>query len=103
MVPLYHRQKSGSQQDYVAKQQEESGELWGKGARPNGLPCAKAYLGPLGDNVLGVEFTTEVPPEETNHPFEARWYSSTPGVETRYIDGTDYAVVPIRVTRNTQC
>lgn len=83
--------------------QEQSGELWGTGARPNGLPCAKAYLGPLPDGVAGVEFTTDVAPHPTNHPFEARWYGTTPGVETRYIDQTEYAVVPIRVTRNTQC
>lgn len=102
-MALYHRRKSSSQEDETARLQQASGELWGKGARPNGLPSAKAYLGPLPDGVLGVEFTTDAAPEPTGHPFEARWYTSTPGVETRYIDGTEYAVVPIRVTRNTQC
>lgn len=101
--PVYHRRKSSSQDDATAHLQTRSGELWGRAGRPTGLTCARAYKGPLPEGVAGIEFTSPVPPEPTGHPFEARWYLSTPGVQMRYIDGTEYAVVPIRVTRNTQC
>lgn len=100
---VYHRRKSSSQDDDTARLIETSGELWGKGAWPSGLPCAKAYLGPLPAGVAGIEFTSPIPPHPTGHPFEARWYVTTPGVGTRYVDGYEFAVVPVTVTRNTQC
>lgn len=100
---IYHRRQSSTQTPEDALRQVRSSELWGRGARPNGLPAAKAYLGPLEAGVRGIEFTTDVPPEPTNHPFQALWYATTPGTETRYDNGEDFVVVSIKVLRNTQC
>jgi hypothetical protein len=102
-IAIYYRRESSTQTPDDARRQVQSGELWGRGARPNGLPAVKAYLGGLPDNVRGLEFTTDIPPEPTNHPFQALWYATTLGTTTRYDNGSDFVVLSIKVLRNTQC
>lgn len=101
--PVYHRRESTTQTPEDAQRQVQSAEVWGLGARPNGLPAVKAYLGALPEGVRGIEFTTDIPPEPTNHPFQAMWYATTPGAQTRYDNDKDFVVLSVRVLRNTQC
>lgn len=68
----------------------------------------QAFDGPLPDGARGIEFTTDVVPKRQGHVTpgtraEVRWRSGQPGVETRDVGGTDFAVISCTVTKNTQC
>jgi hypothetical protein len=94
-VGPYHRQETNLQTPAVALLQVASREVWGRTPRLGGSePTVQAYRGPIGANVRGIEFTTEVIPYPDYSPIEARWYPSfTAGVELRDVNGVDYAVI----------
>ena len=94
----FHRLASPTQDLAVARAMEENGELWGRAPRGAATPQVQAYVGPLPENRIGVEFMTSVRPTPGTPPFEARW---RPGSEGVRVDG-EFARIAIRVTRNTQ-
>ena len=53
-----------------------SGVIWG-GPRGNyyagRFPVVKAWMGPLPDNMVGIEFYTDVPPDEHGIPDSPAW------------------------------
>jgi len=81
-----------------AKNQEESGELWGKAPQGGAFPAAQAYPGALPAKRRGIEFTTEVEPDAGKPPGQAFWTGPRPGVE---IAG-DFAKIKIKMSKNTQ-
>lgn len=99
----YHRIESPTQTSADAKQQQASGEIWGRAARTSIFPMVKAYRNGLPPNTRGIEFETTTPPTPgTGTPLEARWYPNTPGVIVRTVFGIDYAIIKATVTKNTQ-
>lgn len=107
---VYHRRESSTQDSFVARQQQQSGEIWGKAANFSTIPTVKAYRGSLPPYTRGIEFTTNVPPTlGAGSPFEAAWYPCLPGinpcsagVSVIHQGGIDFAVIPVTVTKNTQ-
>jgi hypothetical protein len=77
-----------------AREQERTGEIWGRTPK-NGLePTVQAYPYPLAKNQRGIEFTTETPPHPNGSPIEIRWYLyHTAGVQLRQKDGEDFACI----------
>ena|SRR5713101_3412449 len=99
----YHRLESPTQTSADAKRQTSSGELWGRPSSTSTIPAAKAYRNALPNPKRGIEFDTAiVPTKGSGTPYEARWYAGTAGVRQIQSGGIDYAVVSIRVTRNSQ-
>lgn len=100
---VYHRRESRTQTPDVAAEQERTGELWGTYNRDmmggrSPIPSVDAFVGPLTDGARGIEFVTDVPPDPVTPPWRARWTGPRDGVEIR----SDYAVISVRITRNTQ-
>ena len=90
----FHRLKTPTQTTADADQQQLSGEIMGKGARPSGLPSVKAYRNTIPAGARGVEFDTSVAPTAgSGTPYEARWYEGTLGVRSATIGGIDYAAI----------
>lgn len=106
----YYRLDSSTQTKVDAQKQQASGEMWGRPDRTSPFPTVKAYRGRLPPSALGIEFETAIAPTKgTGTPFEARWYPCLPalnpcsaGVIVRNVSGTDFAVITVRVTKNTQ-
>ncbi len=84
-------------------QGRESGEMRGR-ARDEwgGGLCVRAYyadgLGLPGGR-FGWEFHTLVSPDPQCLPWEPHWTPGRPGVTIRVIDGEDWAVIPVTVTK----
>jgi hypothetical protein len=97
-VAIYHRLESPTQTPEVAAKQEATGEVWGRAARGSDLAKVKAYAGPLPAGRRGVEFTTDMPPDEGCPPDLPTWRAGREGVT---VEG-DYARIRVRVTKNTQ-
>ena len=98
-MPAYHRLEwLPGQSPEVARQQERSGEIWGRIARVGIVPCVKAYRGPLPAGVRGVEFETDIEPDRGGPPGIATWSGPRPGV---VVDG-DYAKIRVTIRRNEQ-
>lgn len=98
----FHRLESPTQTAADAKTIESSGELWGNPARGSDIPSVKAYNGPLPDGAQGIEFTTPVTPSTVTRGTRgspAYWFPGTKGVKVE--EGK--AMIPVRVTKNTQC
>jgi len=72
--------------------------LWGSPARGSDIPKAKAFRGPLPAGVRGIEFTTDVAPDQNCPPGIAYWSGPRAGV---IVDG-ERAKIAIAVLRNTQ-
>ena len=66
-----------------------------------GRPYVKAYDGPMPDNAPAgsFEFYTSVPKKTYDIPGEANWYPSQEGVRTFEMGGTDWAAIPVQITR----
>jgi hypothetical protein len=99
----YHRLESPTQTRVDAQIQTASQELWGRPSSASTLPAAKAYRNSLPNPARGIEFDTQTAPTKgSGTPFEARWYVGTNGVRQVNSGGIDYAVISIRVAKNTQ-
>lgn len=106
----YHRLESPTQTKTDAKNQQTSGEIWGRAPSNGSIPTVKAYRGNLPTQKRGIEFTSTIPPTKgTGTPYEARWYPCIPGVnpcsaqvQIRQVMGIDFAVISAQVTKNTQ-
>ena len=96
--PVYHRRESPSQTPADAAQQEASSEIWGRPSIWSDIPKVKAYTGPLPENVRGIEFTTDVPPDPGNAPGRPEWSGPRPGVVVE----EGFAKLRCVVTRNNQ-
>lgn len=77
---------------------EQSGKVGGRTRRNifggGGPPRVKAFTGPLPSGYPGIEFTTDVPPDDGDPPGTASWSEGRPGVEVL----VENELVAIRVT-----
>jgi hypothetical protein len=99
---VYHRGETPTgQTPAVARQQEQTREIWGQPAYGSNIPSVKAYIGPLPAGWRGVEFSTPVRPNPRHcTPWEARWYHGfTSGVT---LNSNGFAVIPVSWFRNMQ-
>lgn len=107
---VYHRLESTTQTAADAANQVASNQIWGKAASTSIYPTVKAYRGPLPVGKRGIEFATAIAPTKgTGTPYEANWYPClphvnpcTPEVKVVAQSGIDFAVIEVRVTKNTQ-
>ena len=98
----FHRVESPSQTVVDASTQVASGEVWGRVPFGSAWPQVQAYRGRLPEGVRGIEFWTEVPPDPSSHPSEARWSArGRPDSAEVKVDG-DIAKIRCTVKRNTQ-
>jgi hypothetical protein len=72
--------------------------LWGFPARGSDIPKVKAFKGPLPLGVRGIEFTTEVAPDQNCPPGMAYWSGPRAGV---IVEG-GRARISVVVVKNTQ-
>jgi hypothetical protein len=80
----------------------DSGELWG---RPPGhifqsnISKVKAYSGPLPPGATGIEFETEIPPDNGHVPGKPTWSTKPerPGIKSE----GEYAKIKVHVLRQT--
>lgn len=77
---IYHRIESPTQTMADAENQVKTTEIWGGPSRYSYHPRVRAYVGPLPPGRRGVEFRTEVPPDEGSPPGQAAWSPGRPGV-----------------------
>jgi hypothetical protein len=97
MFGPFHR--LGDSQEVIRKIRE-SGELWGLPPRNffnSDIAAAKAYAGPLPEGSSGIEFETEIPPDQGHVPKRPTWsvVPPRPGIA---FDGT-WAKIKIRVLK----
>lgn len=100
---LYHRLESPTQPPAMATLQQQSGLLRGYSARGSLIPKVKAYDGPLPAGRRGIEFTTDVLPDDGCAPGLPTWSGSRLGIASGE-DEQRRSFVEIRVTvsKNTQ-
>ena len=96
--PVYHRVESPTQTPQDASNQTSGGELWGFPARGSDISKVKAYKGSLPAGTRGIEFTTDVVPDQNCPPGMAYWSGPRAGV---LVEG-GRAKISIEVVRNTQ-
>ena len=92
---IYHRLNSPTQTLDTAIKQQQSLEIWGK-ARGNGgsFPVVKAYSGPLPPNQSGIEFETDIEPDQCcgqGQSGQVMWYGFQEEVEQR----GDFAILKV--------
>jgi hypothetical protein len=95
----YHRLRSPTQDEEVAKRQVSEGRLLGRAAVWSNLLSVKAYHGRLPRDEEGIEFTTFVVPSRANHPSMVFWDAGSDGVPVITENGVDFAMIRVRVTR----
>lgn len=61
-----------------ARQQEASGEMWGRHPSSGFAPMVEAYRGPLPVGKRGVEFITDVSPDPGGVPKQAKMVRAAP-------------------------
>jgi hypothetical protein len=93
----FHRLASPTQTRAEAAAQQESGEIWGRTPRTGAWPQVNAYSGPLPDGEFGIEFYTNVPPDEGERSPVHHW-SGPPQPGGARIDG-DFAKIQVVISR----
>ena len=95
----FYRLESPTQTPEDAARQAATGELWGREARGGIRPQVKAFIGALPEGRRGVEFYTDVAPDNNGHPVEARW-SPAPHGNARA--DAPFAKIRVQISKNTQ-
>lgn len=92
----YFRFQSAEVNDVV----KASGKLWGQPpdhiARSN-IPKVKAFIGQLPPGSAGIEFTTDVEPDNGTPPGLALWSQGSPGVEI--IERDAWVAIPVMIVK----
>jgi hypothetical protein len=77
---IYHRTESPTQTPEDARRQEERREIWGVEHNRSSITRVRAYVGRLPKGARGVEFDTDVSPDDGSPPGEARWTAPRLGI-----------------------
>jgi hypothetical protein len=86
----------------LARKIMASNELWGKSPRnifQSDIPKVKAYAGPLPPDAIGIEFETEVRPDNGCVPTKPTW-SAKPRRRGIECDG-EYAKIKVNILKQT--
>jgi hypothetical protein len=76
----FHRRESPAQTAAEAAKQERSQEISGASVAGSSSARVRAYIGPLPKGARGVEFDTDVLPDDGSPPGEARWTGPRLGI-----------------------
>ena len=82
---IYYRFQTPTQTEADIEMQLKSLEIWGKAAQnvyQSDIPKVKAYVGKILPGKVGIEFTTDVPPDPNTPTHLATWSGDRPGVRT---------------------
>jgi hypothetical protein len=97
---LYHRIESPTQPAEIALVQRQTGKLRGYPALGSIIPKVKAYDGPLPEGKRGIEFTTDVPPDDGAAPGRPTWSGPRRGIMFGVDDeGRDFVEIAVEVTK----
>lgn len=96
----FHRLKSSTQTNDVAKQQQANQQIWGRPRLYSSIPQVQAYTGLLPEHEQGIEFYTTTPPDSNVSPGQARWTGPRDGVEI--VRNEDFAKISCEISKNTQ-
>lgn len=77
---IYYRPESPTQTADDAARQVELREIAGVAARASPAARVRAYAGRLPKGMRGVEFDTDVAPDDASPPGEARWTGPRLGI-----------------------
>lgn len=96
---MFNRVETPSQTREIAVLQVQSQEIWGRDGRQGRIAAVRAYMGNLGPEMRGIEFSTAIDPHRGGTPFEAHWYLNfTQGVLSRNKNGEEYACITAVIT-----
>ena len=77
---IYYRPESPTQTGDDAAKQQQLREIWGTTVRGSPASRVRAYSGRLPKGMRGVEFDTDVVPDDGSPPGEARWTGPRLGI-----------------------
>jgi len=75
----------------------ESGKIGGRSAWHSDIPKVKAFIGPLPPDRTGIEFTTDILPDEGCPPGHAYWSEGHPDVEV--LEANELVAIAVTITR----
>ena len=96
----FHRLESDTQTAEDAVLQTGSGEIHGGIPFGSGWPQVQAYRGSLPSGARGIEFYTDLPPDQASPRSEVRWSGAGRRRDVATVE--DVAIIPCVITRNTQ-
>ena len=101
--PVYHRLESPTQPLDIVLVQQRTGTIRGYPAMGSFIPKVKAYGGPLPEGARGIEFTTDVPPDDGCAPSLPTWSGPRSGVRIATNDqGGEFAEIDVVILKQTQ-
>lgn len=101
--PVYHRLESPTQPPNIVFVQQRSGTIRGYPAMGSFILKVKAYDGPLPEDARGIEFSTNVPPDEGCAPSLPMWSGPRSGVRiVRDDQGREFAEIDVVILKQTQ-
>jgi hypothetical protein len=99
--PLYHRIETTTQPANIVSIQRKSGRIRGYPALGSLIPKVKAYEGPLPAGQKGIEFTTDVPPDDGGAPGRPTWSGARQGIMSGVDDqGRDFVEIMVEITKH---
>jgi hypothetical protein len=75
----------------------ESGKVGGRPAWHSDIPKVKAFTGPLPPDLSGIEFTTDIPPDDGCPPGRAYWSEGRRGVEV--LETNELVAIAVTITK----
>lgn len=101
--PVYHRLESPTQPPDIVLVQQRTGTIRGYPAMGSFIPKVKAYGGSLPDDARGIEFTTDVAPDDGCAPHLPMWSGPRSGVRVATDDqGRNFAEIDVVILKQTQ-
>jgi hypothetical protein len=101
--PHYHRLESPTQPRNIVSIQQQSGTIRGYPALGSHIPRVKAYDDPLSADARGLEFTTDVFPDDGCAPGRPVWSGPRDRVRIRTDEqGREFAEISIVIRNITQ-
>ena len=100
---VYHRLQGPTQPPDIVSVQQQTGRIRGYPARGSLIPKVKAYDGPLPEGRRGIEFTTDLRPDDGGAPGLPTWSGERIGIRHGTDElGRDFVEIDVVITKNTQ-
>ena len=101
--PVYYRLESPTQPPNIVFVQQRTGTIRRYPAMGSFIPKVKAYVGSLPEGARGIEFTTDVPPDDGCVPSLPMWSGPRSGVRIATDDqGRAFAEIDVVILKQTQ-
>jgi hypothetical protein len=100
---VYHRLQGPTQPPDIVSVQQQTGRIRGYPARGSLIPKVKAYDGPLPADRRGIEFTTDLLPDDGGAPGLPTWSGGRIGIRHGIDElGREFVEIDIVIIKNTQ-